>query len=38
MRMNNVRVLLSETRLSLQEISNRTGFGSQSYLAARFKK
>ena len=36
-RMNNVRHLLSETRIPLQEIAFRTGFRTQAYLAARFK-
>ena len=36
-RMNNVRNLLAETRIPLQEIAFRTGFKTQAYLAARFK-
>ena len=36
-RMSNVRSLLSETRIPLQEIAFRTGFKTQAYLAARFK-
>lgn len=36
-RMNNVRNLLSETRIPLQEVAFRTGFKTQAYLAARFK-
>ena len=36
-RMNNVRNLLVETRIPLQEIAFRTGFKTQAYLAARFK-
>lgn len=36
--MDNVRSLLTETRLPLQEIAYRTGFISQAYLAIRFKK
>ena len=36
-RMSNVRSLLAETRIPLQEIAFRTGFRTQSYLAARFK-
>ena len=36
-RMNNVRNLLAETRIPLQEIAFRTGYRTQAYLAARFK-
>ena len=38
LRMDNVRRLLTETRLPLQEISYRAGFKSQAYLSARFKR
>ena len=38
LRMDNVKHLLSETRLPMQEIADRAGFKTQAYLATRFRQ